>query len=181
MIIGITQRQIKINDILHDCLDPNWYSLLSSHILIPIPNIVPQKEINIDILIISGGDQTPDREKVEDYYFNYAQERRIPIIGICHGAFYINQKFNGKNGIIDNHKNCRHIIDMLKSKYDVNSFHTMNIHKLGENLIELATCTHDQSIEAFRHENLPIWGIIWHPERENIPILPHEVRELLNA
>jgi gamma-glutamyl-gamma-aminobutyrate hydrolase PuuD len=37
----------------------------------------------------------------------------------------------------------------------------------------------DKTIEAFKHQALPIYGIVWHPERMDVPVLPEEVAILL--
>ena len=36
-------------------------------------------------------------------------------------------------------------------------------------------------VEAFKHKELPQWGIVWHPERMVTPVLPVEVKEILNV
>jgi hypothetical protein len=38
MKIGLTQRVLTYNRQVHDSLEHNWYRLLKSHELIPIPN-----------------------------------------------------------------------------------------------------------------------------------------------
>jgi putative glutamine amidotransferase len=61
----------------------------------------------------------------------------------------------------------------------VNSYHGQTITQLGKGMIPLAIHEADQTIEAFRHEHLPIFGIVWHPERMEIPVLPEAVATLL--
>ena len=34
--------------------------------------------------------------------------------------------------------------------------------------------------EAFKHNTLPIYGMLWHPERMDDPVLPPEVKKLLD-
>ena len=34
--------------------------------------------------------------------------------------------------------------------------------------------------EAFKHKTLPIYGMLWHPERMENPVLPPEVKKLLD-
>ena len=46
----------------------------------------------------------------------------------------------------------------------VNSYHDFSIVRLGGSLVNLAF-TKDGSIEAFKHKNKKILGIMWHPER----------------
>lgn len=46
----------------------------------------------------------------------------------------------------------------------MNSYHDYSITKLGNSLNTLAK-SDDGSIEAFKHINKRILGIMWHPER----------------
>lgn len=181
MKIAITQRILSINHLEYDCLDSQWYSFLSPHEVIPIPNcdyFVPE----FDVLIISGGDGTTQREKIERRYIKIALDRNIPIIGICHGAFLLNTWYNGENEPIRNHHNSNHTIEMDNELYAVNSFHAfgISITGLGEQLIPVAT--HENMVESFEHKELPIYGIVWHPERMgNTAVVPKKVKELLYA
>ena len=49
-------------------------------------------------------------------------------------------------------------------KSALNSYHNFAITKLGKKLIKIA-CAEDGSIEAFKHFDKRILGIMWHPER----------------
>jgi len=188
MKIAITQRQFVINEIIHDCLDPQWYSFLYPHELIPIPNNGNMIS-DFDILIISGGESGLARTITEVTYYQTALRRNIPIIGVCHGAFFINkQHTNGVTGVtLPSHKkDIIHPIEMDGSVYAVNSFHSASIEydMLGDDLIPVAThhtTSNHVTIEAFEHKALPIYGIVWHPERMERPVLPRKVEELLHA
>ena len=185
MKIAITQRETIINDILHDAVDSRWYTLLAKHELIPIPNIGAMIPLDFDMLIISGGEITTNRTKTELLYFQMALLKDIPILGVCHGAFFINEQFGGTNSTTDGHKNTEHWILLLGAgAVKVNSFHNLVIDEISTDfLIDARTTTShsdkDASIEAFKHKKLPIWGVVWHPERMITPILPPDLHELL--
>jgi putative glutamine amidotransferase len=51
-------------------------------------------------------------------------------------------------------------------KIFVNSYHDYSITALGEPLSIIAN-SNDGSIEAFKHVNKRILGIMWHPDRYN--------------
>jgi gamma-glutamyl-gamma-aminobutyrate hydrolase PuuD len=36
-----------------------------------------------------------------------------------------------------------------------------------------------QTIEAFRHKNRKVWGIVWHPERMEKAVLPNDLRSFI--
>ena len=54
-----------------------------------------------------------------------------------------------------------------KDKFIVNSFHKYGLCKTPPNFIALYKAE-DNSIEAIKHNRLPILGIMWHPERFKI-------------
>ena len=61
----------------------------------------------------------------------------------------------------------------------VNSFHTVGIASLAEELVAIAM-DREYNIEAFKHKEKRIWGVVWHPERMENPVLPPEVKKLLD-
>ena len=88
------------------------------------------------------------------------------LFGICHGAQYVANYFGSKITKIKNHTKKDHVI-LFKNEFKnikVNSYHNYGIIKLGKQLNMIAF-TKDSSIEAFKHNNKQILGIMWHPER----------------
>ena len=103
---------------------------------------------------------------LDDYYFRYANREKISFLGICHGAQYIANYFGSEIDNIKNHTKKNHLIffkGAIKNT-KVNSYHDYAILKLGKDLNMIAY-TKDGSIEAFKHKNKKILGIMWHPER----------------
>ena len=64
-------------------------------------------------------------------------------------------------------------------KHKVKCYHQQCIKALGKNMTAIA---HDNkgNIEAFKHDKHPIYGVVWHPERMKNPVLPNEVKKLLD-
>jgi putative glutamine amidotransferase len=60
----------------------------------------------------------------------------------------------------------------------VNSYHNSKIDKLGRDLVAIATA--DSAVEGFKHVERPIWGLVWHPERMQEPVLPKMLKNLIN-
>ena len=180
MKIAITQRQTEINGFVHDCLDPNWYSLLKGHELIIVPNLINiDLDIDVDMLIISGGNHTEARYKTELVVCDWAMRNAIPILGVCHGAFFLNYAFKGIDAKVEGHRGKDHAVIMEGQEYIVNSYHDICIYELGKDLTPIART--DAHVEAFKHKDLPIWGIVWHPERMENPVLPKEIKDLLDV
>jgi gamma-glutamyl-gamma-aminobutyrate hydrolase PuuD len=82
------------------------------------------------------------------------------------------------NGYIDGHVQTDHEIIMDNKIYTVNSYHGQSIDKLGPDMEKIAMDLGGYT-EAFKHKYKPIYGIVWHPERMNEPVLPNDVRSIL--
>jgi|TARA_R110000764_G_scaffold197500_1_gene282670 putative glutamine amidotransferase len=183
MKIGLTQRIFNHNNIAYDCLEHGWYQLLSGHTLSQITNNEDQNFEELvnshDIIIFTGGDASPKRLLTEIRLLTECYKQNKPIIGVCHGAFFINKMEDGINDECTGHHNTEHEIIMHGKEYTVNSFHSNKIVTIGKNFDVLAT-TKDGDIEAFKHKTKEIFGIVWHPERMKETVLPDEVKRLLN-
>ena len=180
MKIAITQRPTTINGIEYDATERGWYDLLLQHTLIPVANYKTLVDIEFDMLIISGGENTTDRELVEKHFIELALKEDKPVLGVCHGAFFINEYFEGTTKNIDQHQNNEHSVFLDGKIQIVNSYHKLAVDKLSQKLLVVAR---DMSgnIEAFKHKKLPVWGLVWHPERMLDPVLPKELKDLLNG
>lgn len=177
MKIAISQREIVHNNITYDALEQGWYALLNHCDIETIPNM-SNIETDFDMLILSGGSDTPNRRTTELMYYNIALLKGVPILGVCHGAFFINEFHGGINEPVEDHHNTAHQVLLEGNVEFVNSFHTNSIAMLGKDLMSIAVCTHDNTVEAFKHKDLPIWGLVWHPERTE-GILPTDLAEVL--
>lgn len=178
MKIAISQREITIRGTTYDCLERGWYKLLDQHEIVPIPNGFERNIVNADCLILSGGETTESREFTETYCFSQARDKGIPVIGVCHGAFVLNRWLNGTNVPVTGHDKLNHAVFLEDEWQTVNSYHRLKIDILSSEFNVLAY-DQDLNIEAFKHKNNPIWGLVWHPERMDVPVLPTDLKELL--
>jgi N5-(cytidine 5'-diphosphoramidyl)-L-glutamine hydrolase len=127
------------------------------------------------------------RDETEIALLGVAVEKKLPLLGVCRGMQMINTYFGG--GIIfDINKNINGAVEHVASTHEisisdhgladmagteimqVNSYHNHGFTKneTGKGLIPVAIAP-DHSVEAIIHESLPIIGIMWHPERLNLP------------
>jgi putative glutamine amidotransferase len=186
-IIGISLRITNAEKYVEkrDSLSHDWSVLLEQLGFFPllIPNTISQipaflEEMNVSGLILSGGDNIGDeplRDKTEKIIIDYAISHSIPLIGICRGMQVINSFFGGKIRIIDNstHVNKSHTLNFKNhflqnnDSVKVNSFHhnVIDSTNLGKNLSPFAISEIDNTIEGFFHNELQIFGVMWHPER----------------
>lgn len=179
MKIGITQRVLTHNGVSYDSLSLNWYEYLKGHNLIVIPNRLDQDLIqlsnDIDLLIISGGEDRPVRDTIETTLVDQLYKLGKPIIGICHGFQFLTEHFGGKIEPIEHHHNTTHDVVYDNKQVLVNSYHTNKIVTLPNGAISLAHDL-DNNCESWIKGNIS--GVMWHPERNSW--LPKEIENLLN-
>lgn len=183
MIIAITQRDQIISDMefSFDTLERSWYYFLNKHTLVPVPNMghdFDYDNFKFDCLVITGGPDSHARNLTENILFAYAVKNHKPVVGICHGAFAVNDLTGGVNGNIENHWKTEHGIIMENERYIVNSYHGQSIQSIGKNM-EVIALDDDDNIEAFKHKSEEIYGIVWHPERMKNPVLPKKLVDFL--
>jgi len=192
--IGITQRVEGVVSYseTRDCLDQRWISLCTSLNLLPIPipnNLAKPidwcKELDLDGFILSGGNDLSnlspvknislERDNTERLLLDLAQDRAMPVLGVCRGMMMINTYFGGQLIQVAGHVASRHPINCLTHNplfleyKEVNSYHNWGLYKehVALPLQAQVQCSLDNTIEAINHCNLPIVGIMWHPERES--------------
>jgi len=189
MKIGISLRIMDAPNYKEkrDALSHDWISFLEENEMIPIliPNRLKNvkqflEKMEIDGLILSGGDNVGDnleRDKTERELIKFSIKENIPLFGVCRGMQAINNFFGGKIRESNNKKHVgnHHKIKITNPNFvinnkiqDVNSFHNNIIleEELGEKLKKFAVADDDGTVEGFYHEELPIVGVMWHPERE---------------
>jgi putative glutamine amidotransferase len=198
--IGLTQRVQVITsyDERRDALDQRWYELVLNLGWLPmvLPNIEHSRaeqlvnEYDLDGIILTGGNSlhvlepnnpnvAPERDKFETELISLSVKNNIPILGVCRGMQIINSYFGGTLKKISNHVAVEHELKIKSGDFEfpvlVNSFHDWCVPTSGlaSNLKPLA-CDANENIEAFRHKNFDVFGIMWHPERA-LPLSPGEI------
>ena len=170
-----------------DSISHDWLQTLQQWEMIPLP--VPNlargaagyvDALAPDLVVLTGGDdigETPARDAAESEILDFAIARSIPVLGVCRGMQVINRRYGGTTVPVENHVACHHDVHFSRAwqpEYGaegaVNSYHNQGIapSTLGSGLDTTAT-DDDGGIEAFRHADLPIAGIMWHPERDGAP------------
>jgi len=203
--LGISLRIVKNEKYgeKRDVLSHDWPVLLEKLGFLPIyiPNTLENiekflYESKINCVLLSGGDnigEFPERDNSEKQIIEYAIKNKIPIFGVCRGMQILNDYFHGKiektdnsNHIKKNHE-VKIINEFLKKylkneKINVNSYHNNIITKnnLSNALKPFAVFENDQTIEGFVHKELPIMGVMWHPERNSIEDNQNILKEFLS-
>ncbi len=135
---------------------------------------------NSELHIEKGSDDSFIRDKNEQELFQTAISNAIPVLGVCRGMQIINACLGGGNHSLDDramHVANIHSISLndsvlqkiAKNKtIDVNSYHAFGILKEDvANPLQICATSSDGSVESFYHPEIPVLGMMWHPERKS--------------
>ncbi len=182
------------NDKLHDrnevrsSIDTSWFHIgrvsgLRFELVPNDPDYVKQylDDLPHQGLLLTGGNnlavtgisnaEEQQREEVEKLLIERAVARQIPVLGVCRGMQALQAYFGGTLKRVKDHVGNHHDLQLNEEMQayklsTVNSYHEFGWLK-GEtaaNFAELAW-HEDGVVEMIKHFSLPIWGIMWHPER----------------
>jgi putative glutamine amidotransferase len=151
---------------------------LQGHTLIPIPNRLCVPFPEIDLLIITGGDDHPVRNQIEHELVDSMLSRNLPVIGICHGCQLLTQRLGGTTVSVADHQDSYHEVEYHGQQHLVNSYHKLRIERSPPGATVLARDP-DGYPEAWIQGKTA--GVMWHPERMTQPWWPDEVKRLLEA
>jgi len=177
IIVGLVPTIIKRRGFISYIIETNIFSFLKTYFKNYDYRILNEIKHNdkLNLIISLGGNDLISlkrskenliRNKLNKYYLKLAIKKKIPFIGICNGTQFVANFFKSNIKKKKNHSNKIHKITSISinKKIAVNSYHDYSITKLGNSLNTLAK-SEDGSIEAFKHINKRILGIMWHPER----------------
>lgn len=196
--VAITQRGERIERRAEtgDFLDRRFYTLptLAGYRVLPVPGDLAAARrllegITLHAVVFSGGndlpqapaayDVDPERDGVESWLLQRAAAEATVVIGICRGAQMIAAACGARLGSDPaGHAGTRHTVHAAAAQtapawprdFQVSSHHRHVLPRDGfpQDLQVLAVAA-DDTVEAFAHRELPWWGLMWHPEREEHP------------
>ena len=178
MRIGLTQRVLLHKGRAYDSLEHSWYEFLQGHTLVSIPNRLPILCPDLDVLIVTGGDDHPVRNQVEHKLIDVMLARNVPVIGVCHGCQLLTTKLGGIVTPVNGHMDSHHEVEYHGEQHLVNSYHTLGVQQPPPDATVLARDP-EGYVEAWIRGRTV--GIMWHPERMQQPWWPLEVAQLLNS
>jgi putative glutamine amidotransferase len=110
-----------------------------------------------------GGD-APERDAVEYAVLDWAEQRRLPVLGVCRGMQVIQHRFAVPLRRVEGHVTARQVIRIHGEPKEVNSYHRFGALDSRPPL-DVWAVADDGVVKAIRHSAQPITGIMWHPER----------------
>ncbi len=132
-----------------------------------------------------ANDVSNELDQIQWDIMKLAIPKKKPVLGICRGIQFINVYFGGT--LVqdlpcgEKHKASDpenfHLLHNVKDGFmwelygetcQVNSRHHQSVNRIGDGLLETAFWLGEDGYrvtETIRHEELPIFGLQWHPER----------------
>ncbi len=146
---------------------PNLFSSISenSHAVVHFEAFI--EKIKPHAVFLSGGNDigtNPERDNTELKLLTYAEQKKLPLVGICRGLQMMAYKAGTPPVRLHGHAGTRHKISG-EIFGEVNSYHDFGILDCPE-AYRVISRSEEGSIEAIQHCNLPWEGWMWHPERE---------------
>ncbi|RYY23824.1 MAG: aminodeoxychorismate/anthranilate synthase component II [Sphingomonadales bacterium] len=126
---------------------------------------------NAQAFLISPGPCTPNEAGISLDLVAACADLKKPLLGVCLGHQAIGQHFGGSvvRGGLMHGKTCpvEHdgtgLFTGLPSPFTATRYHSLIVTDIPEDLIVNATAT-DGSVMGFRHRELPIHSVQFHPE-----------------
>jgi choline kinase/gamma-glutamyl-gamma-aminobutyrate hydrolase PuuD len=177
----LSQRVDVLNDLgeRRDAVDQRLVAWLADcgYLAVPVPNNPELLEGYWQLVqpvgvVLSGGNDlanyggnAPERDATERALLGLAMTHGRPLFALCRGAQLLLDAFGNGLEKVAGHVGTRHQLRVNGQAHEVNSFHQWGSRELKAPLQVLAR-SDDGVIEAFEHLQLPILGVLWHPERE---------------
>lgn len=206
--IAITQRLVENAEYpeRRDCLDVRWGKIFSrlGWLMLPVPSGLTDpvqflKDWQVDGAILSGGNDiarfapsdplSVQRDAQEHRILQFALQERLPVAGICRGMQCMADYFGGDLGMMPGHIATRHrlslrtthpLAEALRNISDVNSYHRYAVTQAPPDFEVLAS-GEDCTVEAMVHKTLPLYGQMWHPERDEDPAQLEVLQAVFNV
>lgn len=186
--VAVTQRVDLIGEHRErrDSLDQRWATFLERCGVLPVlvPNSFGGAEaltLSCAGLLLTGGNSlvrhggdAPERDSTETGLLNRFIRNRMPILGVCRGMQLIQERFGVPLRRVPGHVRRSHRISLEGKSRIVNSYHDWGSSETVEPL-EVLCRAKDGVVESLRHRELPVMGIMWHPERSQT-FSPHDIR-----
>lgn len=130
-----------------------------------------------DAILLTGTDMPPQRHRgLYDREMNMIQVASCPVLAICGGHQILALAFGGSVGLLDEPLYGRvrvrtrqpdPIVHQLEGDFTVFTKHKYYVQEVPEEFDVVATDTTIDSAYIIKHQQRPLYGVQFHPERRN--------------
>ncbi len=173
-----------------ECVDVRWGKLLHEMGFLPMTVSLHSpidelfQAVEIAGVIFTGGNNlcqvepnrlSEMRDRFEKRLLDAALEQGVAVIGVCRGMQLLASHFGGELVQVEGHVAQRHALVLEKGAWcepflnrqtSVNSYHGWGIREMPAPL-KTAARSAEGYVEAAYDPSRPVWGMMWHPERED--------------
>lgn len=179
-LIAVAMRADSPSDYdeTRDGLDQKWLPFMLSCGLTPI--LVPNnsdlvktylEQFEFSGILLTGGNSpvqfegdSPARDAVDSHLIDWAIQHEKPLIGVCRGMQSIQLAFQQSLEPVSGHVKKEQNIKINGQLTTVNSYHNLGT-KICQLPLEPWAISDDGVIKAVKHISKHIYGLMWHPER----------------
>jgi putative glutamine amidotransferase len=173
MKIGLSlETTLKLRNTWHSAINHEWYDFLEEQQIVPLICYDRYDVREYDLIILCGGNDMhdiktwrdnnyPPRDLFEKNLINDCLEHKIPLVGICRGAHFINYVSGGTHKLMDDPYDN---VSVKLEPFEVTCHHTIMIDQLAPGFDVLLKDQNDV-IELAVHKEKRMLGVGWHPER----------------
>ena len=115
-------------------------------------------------IILTGGKEERDRDRVENYALDFSIRHHLPLIGICHGMQVMQRYCGWSLQQVKGHVMHQQELVCATHTRIVNSYHDWGTADPHQEFKILGR-SNDAVIKAIMHNRFPFMGLMWHPER----------------
>lgn len=168
---------------LRDGLDTAWWTFLDAAGFVPIPlpnhlgaaTAIVKQLPHLGVVLTGGGTHQVDgqdpRSQIERMLIQRAVELNTPLLGVCRGMQAIQQYFGLTLQPVTGHVQQVQAIRCEQGIRQVNSYHDFGTAESVPELLVQAR-SEDGVVKAVQHLKRHLRGVMWHPERFEIPQVP---------
>ncbi|MBP3222719.1 MAG: aminodeoxychorismate/anthranilate synthase component II [Actinomycetaceae bacterium] len=134
-----------------------------------------EEAASFDGVLISPGPGTPSEAGISEEMIRYCAAHSIPLLGVCLGhqalaeiygadVRHAPELMHGKTSSITH--TSQGIFDGLPSPLTVTRYHSLAVAppSVDEKTLSITSYTSNGIIMAIEHNELPLWGVQFHPE-----------------